>query len=55
MLTGVTEGEDEWGTWARESAWGERGRKERNACNYAIVFSIFHAQILRLKIVIRQN
>ena len=29
-----------------------RGRKERNACKDAIVFSIFHAQLLSVKIVI---
>ena len=28
---------------------GARGRKERHACKDAIVFSIFHAQILRVK------
>ena len=32
------------------------GRKERNACKETIiVFSIFHAQILNVKIVIGQN
>ena len=41
--------------WVRESAWGARGRKERNAWKDAIVFSIFHAQILSVKIVIGQN
>ena len=34
---------------------GTRGRMERNACKDAIVFSIFHAQILSMKIVIGQN
>ena len=34
---------------------GARGRKERNACKDAIVFSVFHAQILSVKIVIGQN
>ena len=34
---------------------GARGRKERNACKDTIVFSIFHAQILSVKIVIGQN
>ena len=35
---------------------GARGRKEsRKACKDAIVFSIFHAQILGVKIVIGQN
>ena len=35
---------------------GARGRKERNACKeLTIVFSIFHAQILSMKIVIGQN
>ena len=34
---------------------GARGKKERNACKDAIVFSIFHAQILSVKIVIGQN
>ena len=34
---------------------GARGRKERNACKDAIVFSIFYAQILNVKIVIGQN
>ena len=34
---------------------GARGRKERNACKDAIVFSIFYAQILSVKIVIGQN
>ena len=34
---------------------GARGRKERNACKDAIVFSIFHTQILSVKIVIGQN
>ena len=38
------------GIWAREAT-----RKERNACKDAIVFSIFHAQILSVKIVIGQN
>ena len=41
--------------WARESVWGTRGRKERNACKDAIVFSIFYTQILSVKIVIGQN
>ena len=45
-------GEGQGGIWARESA---RGRKERNACQETIVFSIFHAQILSVKIVIGQN
>ena len=34
---------------------GVRGRKERNACKDAIVFSICHPQILSVKIVIGQN
>ena len=34
---------------------GVRGRKERNACKETIVFSMFHAQILSMKIVIGQN
>ena len=34
---------------------GVRGRKERNACKDAIVSSVFHAQILSVKIVISQN
>ena len=34
---------------------GARGRKERNACKETIVFSIFHAQILSMKIVIGHN
>ena len=34
---------------------GARGRKERNACKDAIVFSIFHAQNLSVKILIGQN
>ena len=34
---------------------GVRGRKEGNACKETIVFSIFHAQILSVKIVIGQN
>ena len=34
---------------------GARGRKERNACKGTIVFSIFHTQILSVKIVIGQN
>ena len=34
---------------------GTRGRKERNPCKDAIVFSIFHAQILSVKIVMGQN
>ena len=34
---------------------GARGRKEGNACKETIVFSIFHAQILSVKIVIGQN
>ena len=34
---------------------GTRGIKEKNACKEAIVFSIFHAQILSMKIVIGQN
>ena len=45
----------EGGFWARKGAWGAPGRKERNACKDAIVFSIFHAQILSVKIVIGQN
>ena len=47
--------EGEGGIWARESAWGARGRKERNACKDAIVFSVFYAQILSVKIVTGQN
>ena len=39
---------------ARERVGCARG-KERNACKDAIVFSIFHAQILSVKIVIGQN
>ena len=42
----------------RGRGWGNlgaRGRKERNACMDAIVFSIFYAQILSLRIVIGQN
>ena len=31
---------------------GARGRKEGNACKKTIIFSIFHAQILSVKIVI---
>ena len=34
---------------------GTQGRKERNACKGTIVFSIFHAQIMSVKIVIGQN
>ena len=34
---------------------GARVRKERNACKEAIVFSIFQAQIVNVKIVIGQN
>ena len=34
---------------------GARGRKERNACKDAIFSSVFHAQILSVKIVIGQN
>ena len=34
---------------------GALGRKERNACKDAIVFSIFHAQNLSVKIVIDKN
>ena len=34
---------------------GARGRKERNVCKDAIVSSVFHAQILSVKIVIGQN
>ena len=49
------EGEVEGGIWARESVWGARGREERNACKDAIVFSVFYAQILSVKIVIGQN
>ena len=37
------------------SAWGAQGREERNACKDAIVFSVFHAQILSVKIVIGQR
>ena len=33
---------------------GARARKERNACKETIVFSIFHTQILSVKIVIGQ-
>ena len=43
------------GIRARDRAWGARGRKERNACKDAIVFSVFYAQILSVKIVIGQN
>ena len=32
-----------------------REKEERNTCKDAIVFSIFHAQILSVKIVIGQN
>ena len=48
-------GQGEGGIWECESAWGVQGRKERNARKDAIVFSIFHAQILSVKIVIGQN
>ena len=34
---------------------GARGRKERNVCKETIVFSIFLAQILNVKIVIGEN
>ena len=34
---------------------GAQGRKERNACKGTIAFSIFHTQILSVKIVIGQN
>ena len=34
---------------------GALGRKERNACKDTIVFSIFHAQILSVKIVFDKN
>ena len=34
---------------------GTQGGKERNACKETIVFSIFHAQILSIKIVIGQS
>ena len=34
---------------------GARGRKEKNACKEAIVFSIFYAQVLSMKIVIGQS
>ena len=34
---------------------GAQGRKERNACRDAIVFSIFHAQILSVNMMIGQN
>ena len=40
------------GARAREAREGE---KERNACKDAIVFSVFHGQILSVKIVIGQN
>ena len=43
------------GNWGLESAWGAHGRTERNACKDAIVFAIFHAPILSVKIVIGQN
>ena len=39
----------------RRGNLGARGRKERNACKETIVFSIFHAQILSVKIVVGQN
>ena len=48
-------GEGEGGIWAHESMWGARRRKQRNACKDAIVFCVFHAQILSVKIVIGQN
>ena len=34
---------------------GAQGRKERNTCKDAIVFSVFRAHILSVKIVIGQN
>ena len=34
---------------------GAQARKERNTCKDAIVFSVFRAQILSVKIVIGQN
>ena len=43
------------GARVRESVWGARGGKERNACKNAIVLSVFYAQILSVKIVIGQN
>ena len=43
------------GRGRRRGNLGARGRKERNACKDAIVSSVFHAQILSVKIVIGQN
>ena len=55
-VAGVRRGRGrEGGIWAHESARGARGRKKRNACKDAIVFSVFHTQILSVKIVIAQN
>ena len=54
-VAGVERGRERGNLGVRESVWGAQGRKERNARKDAIVFSIFYAQILSVKIVIGQN
>lgn len=54
-VAGVERGRGRGNLGARESVWGARGRKERNACKDAIVLAVFYAQILSVKIVIGQN
>ena len=54
-VAGVERGRGRGNLGARESVWGARGGKERNACKDAIVLAVFYAQILSVKIVIGQN
>ena len=54
-VAGVERGRGRGNLGARESVWGARGGKERNACKDAIVLSVFYVQILSVKIVIGQN
>ena len=54
-VAGVERGRGRGNLGARESVWGARGGKERNACKDAIVLSVFYAQIVSVKIVIGQN
>ena len=54
-MAGVERGRGRGNLGMRESVWGARGGKERNACKDAIVLSAFYAQILSVKIVIGEN
>ena len=54
-VAGVERGRGRGNLGARESVWGARGGKERNACKDAIVLAVFYAQILSVKIVIGQT